>query len=340
MRAPLGVKTNNTKARAFQTQHTLKAEKTTKNASTTRKSIRSKIKIAPSESVEAEAVSTDDDDIPEIEYAPPPPVELPDLPIDWEHNTDYPQLRGANLCRGWAELYGEPMDEHGIPVRVKKQEELYARSVKGLEENWMRELAKPEPYHEDPADEQVVAMIAAGPKKQLPEESQIDTLRARGAANALSQSCVPAAALRTTASSLQKKKRPAFSVLGSKKIPGPTNPSPMRNASAAAISKNTIGFPRARNAPTILPHLHKQAAAKPSSRKRQETNQSNIPPRLFRELYGEPPPGSEMWIRFHDHGLFDKDIEEEGDLADDLYATDFFAPEDEEELFQLPMPAG
>lgn len=76
-RAPLGVKTTNAKARAFQTpapiQATVRPEKTLKKASTVRRSVKSKIRVALPEPVEADLLSKEpESDVSDIEYCPPP----------------------------------------------------------------------------------------------------------------------------------------------------------------------------------------------------------------------------------------------------------------------------
>src|SRR5437868_3206962 len=102
-RAPLGVKTTNAKGQAFQTpgpaQPTKKPDET-KRPPSTRKSIKSKIMVAPVEKAEADLLVVEEDDVPDIEYAPPPPVELPDPPEVFEYDQSFPQFQGSNFCRG------------------------------------------------------------------------------------------------------------------------------------------------------------------------------------------------------------------------------------------------
>ena len=302
--------------------------------------MKSKITVAPSEPVNVDILNVNDDDVPEIEYAPPPPVELPDPPEDFEYDQTFPQFQGRNFCRGWQDVYGEQKDEHGVPLRLKKYEKecaQYDRDVeRQIEESLMNLLNADEEL-----DKWVDAMIEAGPKDRPLQDSKVDSLRARGAAAALSQSKVPSAAMKPTASSLQKRKNPALSVLGSKNAPGPTNPSPMRQTAAAVVSKNTIGFPNARKPPSIVPrHNSYKDTKNVQSAKSVKRNQMKLHPTEFQELFGEPPAGSEMWLRLREHENRLKSLESDDAFADSLDDTNFFALEGEdEEVFQLAMPS-
>ena len=336
------MKTTNAKARAFQTpappQETSKPEMTLKKTSTVRESVKSKIRIAPSEPVAVDLLSKEDDsDVPETEYCPPPPIELPDPPIDITYDDNFPYLRGDNLCRGYGDVYDIPRDEHGVSLRKRKEEEAHARMLQKIEDEFREEMAKPWPM--DNEDDIVDAMIAAGPKKFLDQGSNVDTVRARSAVSALSsqpQTRLPSAATKQTASSVQKKK-PSLPVLGAKKVPlQATNPSSMRHNAAVAASKTTIGYSKGRNVSSVLPEKSVQAPRGMSGK----LDQSKIHPLEFRELYGEPPVGSKMWDRFREHGLFDSDSqdeEDEGNLVSPWW-TEGVQFDDDEEIFQLPMP--
>jgi hypothetical protein len=332
------MKTTNAKARAFQTpaplQQTVKPEKTLKKASTARKSIKSKIRVAPSEPVETDVLSNDQgSDVPDIEYCPPPPIELPDPPEEITYDDNFPYLRGKNLCGGYSEVYDIPKDEHGVDLRERKAEEAYARILQGLEDKFRDEMAKPLVFEDE--DDIVDAMIAAGPKKSPNQSSNVDTIKAKGAVSALSSrppTRLPSVATRETASSMQKKEA-TFSVLGTKKGPGqPTNPSPMRHNAAVAASKTTIGYSKGRSVSSVLPEKTKRASRITSSK----IDQSNIEPHEFRELYGEPPVGSKMWDRFMEQGLFDETTGDEFDLG--AISWDMDPHDEDEEIFQLPMP--
>ena len=337
------MKTTNAKARAFQTpaplQQTGKPEKTLKKASTGRRSVKSKIRIAPSVPVEADILSKDaDSDVPDTEYCPPPATELPDPPEDITYDEDLPYLRGKNICAGYSEVYDIARDEHGVSLTERKEEEAYARVLQQTEDKSREEMAKPWPM-EDEEDIVVDAMIAAGPRLSLSHINKIDTIRAKGAVSALAsrpQTRLPSAATKDTASSMQKKKS-ISSVLGRKKTLEPINPSKMRHNAAVAASKTTMGYSKGRQVSAILPEKSGQT----SGIRPVKIDQFKIHPSEFRELYGEPPVGSIMWERFMQHGLFDKEIEtDDEDLARQFRGQDIqgeAGAENEDEIFELPM---
>jgi hypothetical protein len=295
--------------------------------------------VASSEPAEADLLAVGDDDVPDVEYAPPPPIDLPDPPDVFEYDQTFPQFKGANICRGWEEIYlAEPTDEHGVPLSFREYEEKCARYDREVERQ-IQESLKEIPELDSELDKQVDAMIAAGPRSKPPQVARVDTMRARGAADALSHSKVPLVATKPTASSLQKSRKPAFSVLSSRDPPIASNPSSMRHTAAAAVSKTTIGFPRARPAPSIIPQKSKQARKDTNPTPKHSINQQDIHPARFRELYGDPPEGSDMWVRLRQHELLTEEVGE-FNIADELFDTNSFPPEEEdEEVFQLSLPS-
>ena len=123
-RAPLGFKTTNAKATAFQTPappaagpSPLKTEQLKTQSPRLR---RPKVKIHQGELKK----HGDEEEEPEIEYIPPKPEPLPDVPSDDDFGLvkDYSILEGANLTRGWESIYFNPLDDDGIPLRAKKQQ--------------------------------------------------------------------------------------------------------------------------------------------------------------------------------------------------------------------------
>jgi hypothetical protein len=343
-RAPLGNKTTNAKARAFQTpaplQQTTKPEKKPEKAATVRKSIKSKIRIAPSEPVEADVLSKDpDSDVPDVEYCPPPPIELPDPPEDITYDENLPYLRGNNLCGGYGDVYDVPRDEHGVSLRERKEEEAYGRILQEWEDKFREEIAKPLPTEDE--DDAVDAIIAAGPKKGFHQNSNVDTVRAKVAVSELSArppTKLPLAATKGTASSIQKRK-PHWSARGATPtILQPTNATRMRHNAAIAASRTTIGYSKGRDVSSFLPEKSVQGAkVKPG-----KIDQSKIHPLQFRELYGEPPIGSKMWDRFQEDGLFDDESKDEGnDPGRHVRGMHVYADDDggdDEAIFQLPIP--
>lgn len=332
-RAPLGMKTTNAKGQAFKTpgpQQTGKAEKSAKKASTARRSARSKITIAPSEPVQADVLAQEEsDDEPEYGYAPPPVVELPDPPIELGYDDTFPQFEGKNMFRGYGEIYcTSPTDENGVSLRKKAEEENRRKWEQDMERQASMEVPMPKLPTEAELDAEVDAMIAAGPNK-----SRVDTVKAKSAAVALSggNSRLPSVVMKGTKASEQKRK-PLSNIMAQ----------PSQRALASAVSRNTIGFPKAKAAPSIIPkadQMRQKPAPKP------KIDQSIIHPRDFVRLYGQPPQESNMWFRLKEYELLE---EEDGmnDLTDALFDTELFDAgddpldiglEDDADVFQLPM---
>ncbi|KAK5100705.1 hypothetical protein LTR24_000851 [Lithohypha guttulata] len=316
-RAPLGAKTTNAKGGAFQTpapgQKLRQTDQTAnKPSSTARRSTKKKIYVEPEPVTEPAAPEAggEEDDEPDFGYAPPPIVPLPDPPLDFEGVT-YEALRPENFNRGVRDIYfHSPKDENGFSIALKKQEELQKKS---LEDDLARTLE--EPKRLDP-DEEVRAMIRAGPKRTKPvPESKINTIKARSASAALSHSTaprthqkLPSAATRETAASKQRRKA-AFVVSRDENAATSTMLKP--------ISRGTIGFPKAKKPTSILPQgeqkrSHERPGSRATARRAQKeeddqtTNQSTISPRKFVQLYGEPPVESDMWFRLMELEIKDR----------------------------------
>lgn len=355
-RAPLGAKTANAKAQPFKTpgpaQQTIKNDKTAKKASTVRRSGRSKIIVAPTESVQTKQQEYEiSEDEPDYGYAPPPVPALLDLPPGVDLDQTYPQFAPENLFRGYGELfYGSPKDENGFSIRLKKEEDEYkefqAKRERDLanqiEQDRLRMLVDP--------DKEVEAMIAAGPrnlKSSRATESKITTLKAKSAAAALSEPTprIPSVVHKQTASS--RAKNISFNS-------NPANPStfsrPTKSSTTLhSVSKNTIGFPKARKTASIIPS-GQQLKNERAKQQSMTPSQTNIQPKDFVELYGEPPIDSEMWYRLRQEERLDQQLNdmsiEEDDLADDFFETSFLSltnpagreiDGDEDFVFQLPV---
>lgn len=330
-RAPLGMKTTNARGNAFKTpapQQTTKLDKTVKKPSTARRSARSKITVAQSEPVQDDVLAQKADEAePEYGYAPPPIVELPDPPMEFEYNQDFPQFQGKNMFRGYGEIYcTSPTDKDGVSLRKKAEEETRKQRMAELERQASEAPSMPALPSEEELDARVDAMILAGPK-----HSRVNTVKAKSAAEALSRpsSKVPSVAAKGTKASEQKR-RPLSSAVE----PNATKRAPL------AVSRGTIGFPKAKPAPSIIPKADQLRQKKPAQKPK--VDQSKIHPKDFVRLYGQPPVESNMWFRLKEYELLE---EAEGDdLADELFDTDFFPlsakndEEDEDDVFQLPMP--
>lgn len=260
-RAPLGAKTTNAKAQTvfrdkenaklqpFKTpapgQQRTRPERSANRPSTTQRSGRSKINIAPLEPVQANVLTQNtEDDEPDFGYAPPPIVELPDPPIEFNYDQDFPQFRSENMFRGYGEIYlGSPKDENGMSLRLKKEEQEYNEYQQQQEREYMKrmqeKMSKPLFDSDDEFDR---------PVKQI-AESRPDTVKAKSAASALSSTRLPSVASKQTTSSRLKMNKP----VSSKPASAALNHGATSLFKPRSVSKNTIGFPKARQAPSIIP---------------------------------------------------------------------------------------
>ncbi|EXJ78965.1 hypothetical protein A1O3_08465 [Capronia epimyces CBS 606.96] len=345
-RAPLGAKTTNVKAQAFQTPApslTTKQGPTAQKATTVRRSGRSKITIAPSEPIEAGILTgrVAKEGEPDFGYAPPPPIELPDPPLDFSEDP----LLTEELLRGYGELYcHSPKDRNGVSLRLKREEDEYNQHQKKQEQEILDSWNKSSLLIGEDVDRQVDAMIAAGPKKNRPQVSRVDTMKARSAVAALSelQHRAPRAAMKPTQASEQKKK--GITPLTKAKHPSVPQPSLSTQSRGAALSKNTIGFPKAKKAPSIIPTGAQDGSTKSGSTSRpKKISHASIHPKDFRDLYGSPPVESEMWFRLKEYELLEQDISKDNadEPEDELFNTEFFPFENsklDDDDFQLPMP--
>lgn len=345
-RAPLGAKTTNAKAHVFQTPApaplTVKNGQTIQKRSTTRRSAKSKIAIAKSEPVETDILAKDpEEEEPDFGYAPPPPVELPDPPIEFEEDLELTE----ELRRAHGAFYhsGSPTDEHGMSLRLKKEEEDWKRMDEERVKKSLDAIDKPIFPTLDQLNKQVDDMIAAGPKKKRSPLSRVDSTEARSAVALLSepQPRLPSAAMKPTQASDQKKKGMTSGIR--------PNPVAARTVSApsrsnhAAVSKNTIGFPKAKKAPSIIPRgVGAERGGPAAVSKPIKIDQASIHPRDFRDLYGSPPEESDMWFRLKQYELLENNLAKvDDDHKEELFDSDFFPFDNaklDDEDFQLPMP--
>lgn len=322
-RAPLGAKTGNAKSQAFQTPAPIakasKTEQTVKKASSTRRTIKKKIYVEPeqpTQQVTQEPVQEE----PDFGFAPPPIVPLADPPIDFEYDQTYPALKPGNFNRGVGEIYFQsPKDENGFSISLKKIEEEDRRSLQRDLDRILADVGGASVKIPD-IDENATSARPRSSSRILEEadkspvripESSVDTLKSRSAAAMLSQNLpsrtyaksharLPSAATAQTAASKQKRKSTYAVTHISDAYP---NFTPL-----SSISNATIGFPKAKKAPSILPRsqnvpskTHERSESHvslPSSiMEEQNVNQAELSPRKFVELHGEPAVESDMWCR-------------------------------------------
>ncbi|KAK0356843.1 hypothetical protein LTR91_009941 [Friedmanniomyces endolithicus] len=219
-RAPLGNKTTNAKATLLQTP----AGTTTKPSAqpTSPRLRRGKVKIHTALSDPLDNGNEER----EIEYMAPRGVPLPDHPDDWPHDRTYPQFEGENLTRGWwAEFGGE-----GKGVASDEEMSDFDEKVKQVE---ARQRTRQ----------------AAGKVRSAAVERHPATIRARGAASALStaalpkQRSTPGFAAPTAAA---KARLPTAPVVKRSLSTHTTAPGNMRHTVAKVASNTTLGYSKGR----------------------------------------------------------------------------------------------
>ncbi|KAJ5508702.1 hypothetical protein N7527_010845 [Penicillium freii] len=332
-RAPLGMKTTNLKANNLQTPApfggTTKQLKTNRRQSTAQK-IR---KAAPVTQQAQTKVHIDAaaDDVPDIEYMPPKPRDLPDLPDDVTYDTTFPQFRPKNRALGLESVYGkQQVGRDGLTAKQRKFKEDSAACDRMVDEMIMKQL-EDIGFESSGEGESANALQPTAPPSKRPTTTtrhtrSVSTLRARDAAAALSGSQptpaprvapTPKPRVASLASSLVMPKRQARV---------PSNPSSMRNTAASVNSRTTVGYSKGRSVSSTLREKHSQTQKSLSSQV--------LSPETYMQLYGPPPLDSEMWTRCKAAGCFDSPDEITQEPEEPLPTFD---EDDEAQNFQLTL---
>lgn len=165
----------------------------------------------------------------------------------------------------------------------------------------------------------IEAETAPATKKSLPSKGP-STLKSKVAAASLSLPKQSGPTLKTASKPNNAPAKPRLTTslaTRPKKIPAPTNPSPMRHNAAVAASKTTMGYSKGRAASaslrkTVLPNKEVKAVSN-------EIPDTSLAPAEYIQRYGVPRVGSEMWIRCRAVGCFDED---EGPSLEEIFAGD------------------
>ncbi|CAI7593725.1 unnamed protein product [Penicillium glandicola] len=332
-RAPLGMKTTNLKANNLQTPApfggTTKQPKTNRRLSTAQK-IR---KAAPVTQQAQTKVHIDAaaDDVPDIEYMPPKPRDLPDLPDDVTYDTTFPQFRPKNRALGLESVYGkQQVGRDGLTAKQRKFKEDSAACDKMVDDMIMKQLEdigfESSGESESTKTLQPNAIPSKRPTTTPRQTRSVSTLRARDAVAALTGpqttvaprvAPIPKPRVASLASSLVMPKRHARV---------PSNPSCMRNTAASVNSRTTVGYSKGRSVSSTLREKHSLT---------QKTLSSQVlSPETYMQLYGPPPLDSEMWTRCKAAGCFDAPDEIIQEPEETLPTFD---EDDEAQSFQLTL---
>ncbi|KAF3892905.1 hypothetical protein GTR04_0636 [Trichophyton interdigitale] len=363
-RAPLGMKTTNAKARAFQTPAPTMPIGTIKQRSAKRGSTRKVKKAAPllEQVTQERTVTAEEEPEREIEYMPPKPKPLPDDDGYITYDTTFPHFKGNNFARGWQKLYEDTsVGEDGLTAKQRKEKELddaYNKHIEELIQAQIDSIGTLELEGEgDDAKaeaEESRPVSRATTKSQRPERT-VSTLRSKSAAQALAMD--PKESVRTRSSARLAAKAAAKAATASttttatsttkttkqKKTTEPTNPSSMRHTAAVASSRNTLGYSKGREALAALregtdqPKSSSKAGRSTNKAGEQENETDHLSPELYMQLYGPPAFGTEMWSRCKIAGYFDDEVKTTEELLgiDSTNVDDAFVEDEESANFQL-----
>ncbi|KAL9597487.1 MAG: hypothetical protein Q9219_005120 [cf. Caloplaca sp. 3 TL-2023] len=363
-RAPLGAKTTNAKAKAFQTPALPpigdQLDKTNQKTVSTRKP---KPKALHPETTKLEDILADKEalDEREIEYMPPRPNDLPDHPDDDLSDLDFSVLEGPFPFADWYEHFANEKDADGLTYRQRKEmeerETMEYLDKKGEaeivlaadsavmscvcdKECWATECKQSIARRKDAQETYQKTMAALNSKypsksKAAPERHGPSLATSKAAATALSNPKRSVPNSKSVVKSSVPNKKPSPALPKGRKPPAPTNASGNRHAAATAASKTTLGYSKGRATSasmrkTILPGKEKS--------KGEITPNYNLAPAIFVREYGVPQPGTEKWLECKIAGCLDEDNKDPNDdLGETVSAEDdalarYFQEEAEKEF--------
>ncbi|KAL2807861.1 hypothetical protein BJX63DRAFT_425046 [Aspergillus granulosus] len=279
-RAPLGMKTTNAKAKGPRTPGgpggTMKPEKTVRKGSTQRVKKFSPFVEQPQPQIK---VQPPQDDVPDIEYMPPKPKDLPDCPEDITYDTSFPQFQPRNLALGLESVYGDnEIGSDGLTKRQRKFQEDSAAYDKMMDKKILEQIESIGFGEISDDDQSSKPSVAEIPRRRLEAQrpraavgrtkhpNGVSTIRAQAAASALSSIERPVPRIRA-APMVKPKARVTSALFPSKKPRPPTNPSSMRHAAATASSRTTVGYTKGREVSSRLHDKPKASAAQPSTQR-------------------------------------------------------------------------
>ncbi|KAL2857826.1 hypothetical protein BJY01DRAFT_202305 [Aspergillus pseudoustus] len=273
-RAPLGMKTTNAKAKDLQTPGgpagSFNPEKTVRKGSTQRVKKFSPFVEHPQLQVK---VQSPQDRVPDIEYMPPKPKDLPDYPDDITYDTSFPQFQPRNMALGLESVYGDnEIGRDGLTKRQRRFQEDSAAYDRMMDKKILEQIASIGFDELSDDDQSSKGSAVEIPRRRLEAQrprtaigrakysSSVSTTRARDAVMALSSTdrSVPRA---RAAPIVNLKARGTSALFPSRKPRPPTNPSSMLYAAATASSRTTVGYTKGREVSSRLHDKTKSPAA-------------------------------------------------------------------------------
>ncbi|MCJ1286629.1 hypothetical protein MMC26_005975 [Xylographa opegraphella] len=329
-RAPLGMKTTNAKAKAFQTPaptaFDLELNKQAQKTASARKS-RPKASLAEPIKLDILADKSELDAEPEereIEYIPSHAKPLPDVPDDFA-DMDLSIFKNGGLVRDYRDYFMNRPDDSGLSRNQRREMErqkavemedkkIEAMMVRDMESALIPCLHEPEcsedeckdlPEIRRKAEERFKTSMAFIEPAEIRQKKKNATSRApsnilsKQAAGALSQP-KPTVSIMAAKIPAPKSRLPFAQISSRKQAAMPSNPSPMRHTAATVASRNTMGYSKGRVTSACIRNVGMFKEPK-------ESPDTSLPPALFIEKYGIPSIGSDMYLRCKHAGCFKDD---------------------------------
>ncbi|KFY30022.1 hypothetical protein V494_08314 [Pseudogymnoascus sp. VKM F-4513 (FW-928)] len=267
-RAPLGMKTTNAKTKAFQTPAGPEMDKgpeKTQIKPTSTRPLRQKISHADTVKLEIHGDEPDPLGEREVEYCPPKPKDLPYENEDFPNGyLDFSIVKKENQRKDFHTRYYNPVDANGVSKREREFEEELARSLKATDEKILKAVEEdpcvvhdvpetfPKVRGKKPVEDRRAVSTQLPPKPTAMSSRGPGTLTSRRAASALAMAPKPTTTSSKSSRPLPLTKKPAPFLLRGSNPPPAIQPSTMRNASAVAASRSTMGYKKGRSASTAL----------------------------------------------------------------------------------------
>ncbi|RKU42081.1 hypothetical protein DL546_004896 [Coniochaeta pulveracea] len=353
-RAPLGNKTTNAKARTGQLEgakDTVKGlEKTTLKPTISKPKNHGPIhqdSLKLDVHVDSEPVEEE-----EVEYCPPRPKDIPyESDIIPRGALTFEAFKPENFLKGYYDHYYNPVDEDGVPIRVREMEEQRQLAFKKLDEQVMKDMDEFDWSVDDIPETKLLKKKPSAPavaessqptvkaiKKPTTREvtKQPPTLAARKAASTLAMTTRPA-----TATSVARKPMapaPGRSVLNPLKRsvqprPAATRESSTERATALAASRSTVGYGKGRSVSSAIQGSRPPVTRPPRTLTRSVSTASNasdstITPARFAQIQARV---DEPLKKLEFLSIFDGEEEDDGLLGGSAL------PIDDDDDFQLKL---
>jgi hypothetical protein len=235
----------------------------------------------------------------------------------------FPHLQPENLMRGWAEVYMNPVDEHGVHQSDRLRAERNAKIQKIQDARMQQSLDDAF----DSIDRDLMEDLGLPVKAKQPAKAP-GTLRSKDAASALSN----AQSRRVGPSGSSKPHLPAVLNVRKTRQPAPSVSS-TRFANASAASKSTLGYAQGRAISQkvrkpITSVFRDDGASAPSRSVSTALSGNSVSDGDYDKRAEEVVAA----LRKQDLGAVDADLDA------DLFSPPAVSLDDDDDVFQLPPP--